>query len=123
MNQVQYILTVLEIMDTLPNDLYHKIMKIYFTQSVMKEYMSNVEYIKPQMYSNRRKIMIAERGAFTGKVFACKNCEDFGFPCEPCNKCVFRVNKEQIAYMYTVMQNPSNSVSPFRYAYIEHLKK
>ena len=61
-------------MDSLPNEVYHKIMKIYFTQSVMKEYMNNVEYIKPQMYSNRRKIMIAERGAFTGKVFACKNC-------------------------------------------------
>lgn len=91
--------------------------------SVMKEYMNNVEYTKPMMFSNERKIIIAERGAFTGKVFACENCEHFGFPCEPCNKCAFRVNKEQIAYMYTVMQSPSNSVSPFRYAYIEHLKK
>ena len=110
-------------MDTLPDELYHKIMKTYFIDSIMKEYMDNVEYIKPIMYSNNRKRMIAERGAFTGKVFACKNCEDFGFPCVTCNKCVFRINKEQITYMYTVMQDPSNSVSTFRYAYIENLKK
>lgn len=109
-------------MESLPDELYHKIIKIYFTQSVMKEYMNNVEYTKPKMYSNRRKIMIAERGAFTGKAFACQNCKDFGFPCEPCNTCVFKMNKDEIPYMYTAMQAPSDSVSPFRYAYIEHLK-
>jgi len=110
-------------MDSLPNDIYHKIMKIYFIDSVMKEYMNKVECKKPNMFSNKRKRLIAERGAFTGKVFACKNCENFGFPCVTCNKCAFRLNKDQIPFMYTVMQEPSNSVSPFRYAYIENLKK
>ena len=111
-------------MDSLPNELFQKIMKVYYVKNVLSECMEKVEKCVPHDYSNERKLIVAERGAFVGRVFACKNCEDFGFPCIGCHSCVWNKSlKTLFVSMYTVMKTPASDVTPYRYGYITKLQK
>ena len=102
-------------MESLPDELYQKIMRIYFIDTIAEQIKQKVSNMLEKNFSERRCKIVAERGAYVGKVFACKNCEHFGFPCIVCFDCVFNKHLHNMKpYMYTVMQRPSDDLSCFR---------
>ena len=109
-------------MDMLPYDIYEKIMKLYFHNSIFPELLNKLNSTRENMYSVKRLQIVAERGAYTGIVLSCQNCLHFGLPCNNCNKCVWNIKLYNMkAHMYTCLQNPSHNVSVFRSAYMADL--
>lgn len=102
-------------MQSLPDELYQKIIRLYFRNTISEEIKWKVSNTLEKNFSKYRCKIVAERGAFIGRSFACKNCEHFGFPCLTCFNSVFNKHLHNMKpYMYTIMQRPSDEISCFR---------